>query len=72
MDISIEAIGIVNGYRDYHNAIWLDGELLGESHYDKRQRKHIAIIKIHGKQKKFYHDTVNGIKIAIERYLSKP
>lgn len=69
--VFVEAVGTVRGYEDYHNAIWLHGGLLGESHYDKNQRKHIAVIRLDGKQKRFYHDTPNGIKRSIDKWLDK-
>lgn len=70
MKVQIEEIGTVQGYEDYHNALWVNDGFIGESHYDKRQRKHVAIIKMNGKVKKFYHDTPEGIRRTVEKWLN--
>lgn len=62
MNVEVITTGTVCGYEDYHADIFIDNKKVGESHYDKRQRKYVAIVN----GSRIYRDSLSGIKRAIE------
>ena len=68
MKIEIIETGTVMGYQEYHADVYADNEKIAESHYDKRQRKHICTLN----GKRIYRDNLSGIKIAVEKLLTSP
>lgn len=62
MKVEVIPTGTVCGYEDYHADILIDNVKVGESHYDKRQRKYIASVN----GKRIYRDSLESIKRDVE------
>ena len=71
MNIELIETGTARHYEHYHYDVCCGDVLIGTANFDSNQDKYICDAKWGDHKKRFYRTTGEGIKIAIQEWITK-